>query len=252
MQKDFSGRVVFITGASSGLGRAMALEFANRGAHVGLLARREAELQTLATEIHQLGGQARYRVADITDRPTTIQAIQELARDLGPCDILVANAGLGESNTPTDLNVDGAERVIRTNLLGPMYSIEAVLPTMIERQQGQIVGISSIASFKGLPGAAAYCASKSGLSAYLESLRISLRRQQIAITTINPGFVKTAMTAKNPSMLWVLEADVAARKMVNAIRSRKKVYSFPKRMRLLIGLTRWLPDWLVARAVPAE
>jgi short-subunit dehydrogenase len=246
----YQGKVVVITGASSGIGRALAVWYAREGAAVGVLARREDRLRELCEEIRSSGGRAAYRVADATNRTETLDAIRQLQVDLGPCDILIANAGVGIGNTATNLEIPGAEQVIKTNLLGPMYAIEAVLPAMLERRTGQIVGISSVAAFKGLPGAAAYCASKSGLSGYLESLRISLRRQGIAVTTICPGFVQTAMTEKNDGMLWVMTPERAAVRIANAIRRRKKVYIFPKRMRLLIALTRWLPDWLMARAVP--
>jgi short-subunit dehydrogenase len=246
----FAGRVVCITGASSGLGWAMAREFARQGARVGVIARREERLRQLCDEVRAAGGTAEYAVADAADRPAVHAGLKALADRLGPCDVLVANAGVGASNTATDLNVPAAEAVIRTNLLGPMYAFEAVLPDMLRRGSGHLVGISSVAAFKGLPTAAAYSASKAGLNAYLESIRITLRRKRIAVTTICPGFVKTEMTAKNPQMLFVLEADVAARKMVRAIARRRKVYCFPRRMRGLIGLTRWLPDWAMAKAIP--
>ncbi|HJZ90579.1 MAG TPA: SDR family NAD(P)-dependent oxidoreductase [Gemmataceae bacterium] len=248
----FAGQVVLITGASSGIGRALALEFARQGARVGVLARREERLRQLCEEIHAAGGTADGTVADAADRAAIGTAIKALCAKLGACDVMVANAGVGESNTATDLNVPGAETVIRTNLLGPMYAFEAVLPEMLARGSGHLVGVSSVAAFKGLPTAAAYCASKAGLNAYLESLRISLRSRKIAVTTICPGFVRTEMTAKNPKMLWVLEADVAARKIVRAVARRKKVYCFPRRMRGLIWLTKWAPDVVMARAMPDE
>jgi len=246
----FAGKVVCITGASSGLGRAMAREFARQGAKVGAIARREERLRQLCEEVRAAGGTGEYAVADAADRPAVHAALKTLASRLGPCDILVANAGVGASNTATDLNVPAAEQVTRTNLLGPMYAFEAVLPDMLQRGGGHLVGISSVAAFKGLPTAAAYSASKAGLNAYLESIRISLRRKRIAVTTICPGFVKTEMTAKNPKMLWVLEAEVAARKMVRAIARRRKVYCFPRRMRVLMRIAGWLPDWAMAKAIP--
>jgi short-subunit dehydrogenase len=245
----FAGKVVLITGASSGIGRALATTFAREGARVGALARREDRLRQLCDEIRSAGGTAECAAADASDRDAVQAAIRTLTEKLGPCDVLVANAGIGDSNTATDLNVPGAERVIRTNLLGPMYAYEAVLPEMLRRGSGHLIGVSSVAAFKGLPTAAAYCASKAGLNAYLESLRISLRSQNIAVTTICPGFVRTELTAKNAKMLWVLEAEIAARKIVAAIARRKKVYCFPRRMRGLIWLTKWAPDAVMARAV---
>ncbi|HEX3147433.1 MAG TPA: SDR family NAD(P)-dependent oxidoreductase [Gemmataceae bacterium] len=245
----FAGQVVCVTGASSGLGHAMALEFARRGAVVGVLARREDRLRQLCEQIRSSGGRAEFAVADASDRTATHAALTSLTERLGPCDVMVANAGVGVSNTATDLNVSGAEMLIRTNLLGPMYAFEAVLPGMLAKGSGHLVGVSSIAAFKGLPTAAAYCASKSGLSAYLESLRISMRGKNIDVTTICPGFVFTEMTAKNDQMLWPMSAETAARKMVRAIERRRKVYAFPKRMRALIWLTKWAPDWVMARTV---
>ena len=245
----FADKVVCITGASSGIGRALAAAFAREGARVGLLARRGDRLHQLCEEIRAAGGTAECAVADASERAATHDALRSLSARLGSCDILIANAGVGATNTATDLNVEAAEKVIRTNLIGPMYAFEAVLPEMLSRRTGHLVAVSSVAAFKGLPTAAAYCASKAGLNAYMESLRISLRSKKVAVTTICPGFVRTEMTEKQ-KMIWVLEPEVAAQKIVRAIKRRKKVYSFPKRMRGLIELTRWLPDRVLARRIP--
>jgi short-subunit dehydrogenase len=249
---DFTGKVVFITGASSGIGWALAEEFGRHGARVGVMARREDRLRQLCEKMRAGGSTVEYAVADASDRAATHDAIRRLAERLGPCEIMIANAGVGEKNTARDLNVTGAEKVIRTNLLGPMYAFEAVLPEMLQRESGQLVGISSVAAFKGLPTAAAYCASKAGLNAYLESIRISLRRKNVTVTAICPGFIRTEMTANQKHMWWLLEPEAAARKMVRAIARRKKVFCFPRRMRALIELTRWLPDWMLAKAIKEE
>ena len=219
---------------------------------VGVLARREDRLRQLCEKIRTHGGSAEYAVADAGDRAAVHAAIRSLSERLGPCDIIIANAGVGQSNSATDLNVTGAEKVIRTNLLGPMYAFEAVLPDMLDRGTGHLVGVSSMGAFKGLPTAAAYCASKSGLNAYLESLRISLRTKHIAVTAICPGFVRTEMTAKQSQMLWPIDADLAAKRIVRAIAQRKKVYSFPRRMRWVMTMLRYMPDWILSRAIKDE
>ncbi len=248
----FKDRVVIITGASSGIGWALAKEFAGQGARVGLLARREEELKKLTGEIHALGRTAEYAVADVRERQTLIDAIRSLETRLGPCDVLIANAGVGSTNTRDDLNVNGAEKVIEVNLLGVIYSIEAVLPAMLQRGNGQIVAMSSLAAYKGLPSAAAYCASKAGLNAYIESLRIELHGKGVSFTTICPGFIQTPMIENNKGMFLIMSAEKAARKMVRAIRQKKKVYNFPWFTTRLMKLCYWLPDWLLRRTLPSQ
>ncbi len=248
----FANRVMVITGASSGIGWALAKECAAQGAKVGLIARRAEQLQQLCEEIRKAGGVAEAMPVDITDRFKTLEAIHRLAEKLGPVDILVANAGVGSTNTINDLHMTEAEKVIKVNLLGVMYSIEAVLPEMLKRKQGQIVAISSLASYKGIPSAAAYCASKAAVNNYMESLRIQLYGKGVSFTTICPGFIRTPMTQKNKGMFLVMDADRAARKIARAIRKRWKVYNFPWLTNRLMKLTYWLPDWLLNRTMPEE
>src|SRR5687767_10572236 len=135
----FQDQVVIITGASSGIGWALAKELAAQGARLGLLARREAELKKLASEIRALGRPAEYAVADVRERKLLIDAIHSLEAKLGACGVLIANAGVGSTNTIDALNVNGTEKVIQVNLLGVIYSIEAVLPAMLQRKRGRVV-----------------------------------------------------------------------------------------------------------------
>jgi short-subunit dehydrogenase len=248
----FQDRVVIITGASSGIGWALAKELAAQGAKLGLLARRGEELQKLTGEIRAMGRPAEYAVADVRERQPLIDAIRALEAKLGPCDVLIANAGIGSTNTIDDLNVKGTEKVIQVNLFGVIYSIEAVLPGMRQRGAGQIVALSSLAAYKGLPSAAAYCASKAGLNAYMESLRIQLHGIGVAFTTICPGFIRTPMVENNKSMFLIMSAEKAARKMARAIRKRTKVYNFPWITTRLMKLCNWLPDWLLHRTMPSQ
>jgi short-subunit dehydrogenase len=246
----FANQVAVITGASSGIGREMAKVLAAQQCKVGLVARRQDQLATLADEIAKAGGQAAYATADVADRTATLAAIHDVAAHLGPVDLLIANAGVGAPSTVEPFNSADQEKMVRVNYLGVIYSIEAVLPEMLKRGRGHLAAISSMAAYKGLPGEAAYCSSKAAVNNYMESLRIQLRKRGIWVTTVCPGFVKTPMTDVNDfKMPWLLEADDAARRIIKALARRKKVFNFPWQMNLLMKATRWLPDWLVDRAM---
>jgi short-subunit dehydrogenase len=246
----FADQIAIITGASSGIGWSLARELARQHCQIGLIARRKDQLDKLADEIRQAGGTAAVASADVADREQTQTAVEELRDRLGPVDLLVANAGVGAPTLLDPLNIADVEKMIQVNLMGVIYSIAAVLPEMLQRQRGHLAAVSSLAAYKGLPGESGYCASKAAVNAYMEGLRIQLRDKGIAVTTICPGFVKTPMTEINDfKMPWLMDADEAARRIVRALRRRRKVYNFPWQMTLLMKLTRWLPDWLVARSM---
>ncbi len=248
----FQDRVVIITGASSGIGWELAKEASRHGARVGLIARREEKLKQLTDEIRTSNGVAEYAVADVAERASLGEAFRALEEKLGHCDVLIANAGVGSTNPIDSLNIPGAEKVIRINLLGVMYAIEAVLPGMIQRGKGSVAAISSVASYKGIPGAAAYCASKAAVNAYMESLRIQLIGKGVSFTTICPGFIRTPMTEKNDGMFLVLEAATAARKIIKAIQREKKVFNFPWVTAQLMKITYWIPDLILHRLMPSS
>ena len=238
-----------VTGASSGIGRALAVALARQGWRVGAVARREDALAELAAEVRAAGGTIETAVADVGDRAGLVGAIQGLERALGPTDLLIANAGMGGHTGAAVMNVEQVERIIQVNFLGVVYAIEAVLPGMIERRSGHVVGISSVAAAKGLPGAAAYCASKAAVNVYLEGLRIELRKRGVAVTAVCPGFVRTPLVANNPSMPFLMEPAAAAARILRALPRKPKVFAFPRRMKWLMRLARWAPDRFIARRV---
>jgi len=243
----FANQTAVVTGASSGIGRALAKRLAAEGCRVGLTARRRDELESLAGEITAAGGTAAFAVANVADRQQTIEAIRELAERLGPVDLLIANAGVGAPTLLDPVNVADVEKQFRVNVLGVVYSIEAVLPDMLRRRRGHLAAVSSLGAYKGLPGESAYCASKAAVNVYLEGLRIHLRDKGVAVTALCPGFVKTAMTDVNEfKMPWLLTADEAARRIMRALRRRPAVYNFPWQMALVMKAMRWLPDGWVA------
>jgi short-subunit dehydrogenase len=246
----FANQVAVVTGASSGIGWALARELAAGGCRVGLVARRKEQLDRLAADIRQAGGTAAAAAADVADREQTLAAIHGLESQLGPVDLLIANAGVGAPTLLDPFNAADVEKMIRVNLLGVIYSIEAVLPGMLRRGRGHLAAVSSLGAYKGLPGESAYCASKAAVNTYLEGLRIQLRDRGIAVTTVCPGFIRTPMTDVNQfKMPWLMDADWAARKIVRALARRRKVYNFPWQTTLLMKLTRWLPDWVLARGM---
>jgi short-subunit dehydrogenase len=239
------GEVAAITGASSGLGAEMARQMARDGLKVGLTARRADRLERVAEMIRSEGGSAVVEVADAGDPDATRSALGAIARRLGPIDLLVANAGVGESTTGPAFSAEAFERMVRVNLIGAAYAIEAVLPSMIDRGQGQIVGISSLAGYRGLPGVAGYSATKAALSALLEGLRPELERLGIAVTVVHPGFVRTEMTAGRTSpQPFLMDAEPAVRIILRGVAARRSRVDFPSRMAGLMGLVRLLPDFL--------
>ncbi len=237
-----------VTGASSGIGAELARQLGATGVRVGLTARREAELEALAGQIRDAGGSAVVAPGDAADPASTRAAFDRLKAELGPVDLLIANAGVGLGESPTHFSAEGLDRMIRVNLNSVVYAIEAVMPSMLERKRGHIVGISSLSAYRGLPGSAGYSASKAGLTALLEGLRPQLRPHGIAVTAVHPGFVRTPMIAgdSNPQP-FAMDADRAARIILRGIARRKRRVDFPLPMVALLRAVQMLPGWFYDR-----
>ena len=169
--QSFANRVVLITGAGSGIGLALARRLTAEGAHVAALDRVAEPLMALAK---QFPGTA-WAVADVTSRLALNQAIAELAGKLGPADILIACAGIGTQTKALSWNAAEFESIVQVNLIGVANSIAAVMPGMIQRRRGHLVALSSLASYRGVPSLAGYCASKAGVNALMDALRCELR-----------------------------------------------------------------------------
>lgn len=238
-----------ITGASSGIGKGLALELASRGASLGLLARRQSLLDEIVDEVKR---RAVAVAADVRDAKAMKAAAERIRAELGPIDVLIANAGIGTAEHVARLDPDDMANVININVLGAANSVAAVVPQMVERGRGQLVAISSLAAYRGLPKSAAYCASKAALSAYFESVRLDLRGTGVAVTIVHPGFIKTPLTAgRAAKMPYLMELDDALPKIVSAIEKGKKSIAFPWQLATVVRAGMFMPasmyDWIMAR-----
>ena len=241
----FVGKVVMITGASSGIGRGLAVELARRGAMIGLVARRVELMEEVVHEVEAVGSNALALPADVQDASSMSAAAANLSAELGPVDILIANAGIGPTRDAAQIDAEEIASVINVNVIGASNSVAAVIPEMVERGSGQLVVISSLAAYRGLPKSAAYCASKAAVSAFFESLRLDLEPRGIAVTIIHPGFIKTPLTAgREAQMPFLMELDDAVKKMANAIEKRRKRYSFPWQLATIVRAGMIMPIWM--------
>jgi short-subunit dehydrogenase len=248
MSYDWKEKVVLVTGASSGIGHAIALELGRRGARVGLTARRLDELLKVAEEVERAGGQALALAADVRN-PSEMEGVTERVREKwGHIDVLIANAGMSSTTGAKSFSASETSNVITVNVVGVVNSVAAVLPDMLARKQGQLVVISSLASFRGLPKSGAYSASKAAVSTLFESLRVDLRGSGISVTTIHPGFIRTPLTANRKRKLpFLLEPEDAARRILRAIERRARTYAFPWQLAGLVHLLKHAPNVLYDR-----
>jgi short-subunit dehydrogenase len=241
----WTDKVVMITGASSGIGRGLAVELARRGAKLGLVARRAEVVDEVVGEIEAAGGKALALPADVQSEDSIRAAADKLRAELGPIDVLIANAGIGPTRDAAELNAKEVSSVINVNVIGASNSVAAVIPEMVKRGSGQLVVISSLAAYRGLPRSAAYCASKAAVSAFFESLRLDLEPRGINVTIIHPGFIKTPLTSgRDAQMPFLMELDDAVQKMVRAIEKRRKRYSFPWQLATIVRAGMIMPIWM--------
>lgn len=230
-----------ITGASSGIGAALAKELASRGARLFLIARRLKRLQALQAELED---EAAVYVAscDVAEKAEVQGAAAVLDNRLGGADVLVLNAGVGGRTNAAGLDSAEVKRIFDINLMGAVYWLEAVLPMLLEQQEGSVVGISSLAGIRGLPGSAAYAASKAAMSVFLESMRLDLKPRGVRVLTVEPGFVDTELTAQTPqAMPFLMEAAEAAVRIAEAVVKGRSMLRFPLPTSLGVGFLGMLP-----------
>jgi short-subunit dehydrogenase len=241
--------VVLVTGAAHGIGHATAVALAKRGTSVGLIDRDASALAELAQTLRDQGATVAQVAVDVTDRHGLIRAVSEIAATLGPIEVLVACAGIGSLTQVPQLETITLRQTLDVNLVGVAQSIEAVLPAMITRGRGHIVGVASVAGYRGFPWMISYSASKAALIAYLEAVRPGLRRRGVTVTTVCPGFVRTQMSTDIPYQhpIKMIEPEEAARHLLRAIDRRPRNCVFPWDMRIGLAILKYMPDWFFDR-----
>lgn len=241
---ELRGRRVWVIGASSGIGAAVAAELACRGCRVAVSARDADALATIA------GTTMLAEPLDFTDRDALATAHARIRALLGGLDIVVIAAGYWQRMDATSLDVDAVARHMQVNVLGMANAVATVLPAMQEQGSGAIVGISSVAGYRGMPGAQGYGASKAAQLNLLESLRCGLHGSGVLVQTVAPGFVRTPMTATNTfPMPFIIEAARAARYIADGIARERAEIVFPPSMAAVMKLARLVPNRLWARVM---
>lgn len=242
---NWKNKVVFLTGASSGIGEALAIALAGKGAILGLLARREDLLKQLAEKCEKVGGKARVFACDVTDEQGVTVAAEKLRNEFGKIDILICNAGVGGPKHAKDLTNADVKKIFDINFMGAVHAVTAVLPQMVEKGSGQLVAISSLAGFRGLPFSASYSASKGAMTNFFESLRLDLIGSAVDVTIIQPGFIKTPLTSgRENKMPFIMELDDSIPYFINAIEKKKRFSAFPWQLATFVRLGRIFPGWL--------
>lgn len=236
-----------ITGASSGIGAALARELSRRGHALGLVARRAELLDALVGELKTPSVALPCDVADGAAVKAAVARGEEALG--GPFDWAVANAGVGIPSWATKFNLADAELMMRVNVIGMFTLFDAVVPGMVQRRAGRFAGVASIAGHRGLPSASVYSATKAAMHSFLEASRVELASHGVGVTIINPGFIATPMTEKNKRMPFLMQADDAARIIADGLERGRRVIEFPLPMSLATRFLRLVPDAIFDRVM---
>ena len=239
-------RRIVITGASSGIGAALAKRYATRGVTLGLVARRSERLDAVRTACERAGARVYTFVVDVRDAKGVDRVARAFVSSVGGIDLVIANAGIFRSCSALTSSPDKINEIITTNVIGVVNTLVAFIPTMRVQRAGTLVVVSSVAGFKGLPGGA-YSASKAAVRYLADGWRPELRRAGIQLTTVYPGFVDSEMTQAKQQYPFLVSADRAAQEIAWAADRGKGEHMFPWQWRVLAPLLRMLPAWFYAR-----
>jgi len=242
---------VFISGASSGLGRGLALHYASPGTILGLCARRADRLAELADAVRARGSRPIVHAVDVADTKEMTKAAAEFVEQAGGVDLVVASAGI---SIPTGIlagKSEPIEQLFRINVIGVANTLVPFVPAMVAQKSGVLAAVASVAGHRAMPGRAAYGASKAAIIEFMSALRMELHGTGVHAMALCPGFVHTPMTARLAHMPFVLDLDDAVPIMARAIARRERTFTFPWQLRLLRSLLRSGPEWFIRRIAPA-
>lgn len=244
-------KLVFITGASSGIGQALAARYAQAGWRLALVARRGPQLQAWVDAQGWDGALARVYTADVRDVDSIVAAGQACIAAQGLPDVVVANAGISVGiDTAEFADLEVLRDLLQTNNLGMVATFQPFVGAMCERGSGRLVGIASVAGIRGLPGHAGYCASKAAVIAYCESLRVECAASGVKVVTLLPGYIDTPLTSGNRyAMPFLMKAETFAERAYAAIIAGRSYRVIPWQMGVVAKLLRLLPNWLFDRAL---
>jgi short-subunit dehydrogenase len=241
---------ILITGATSGIGQALAFELAARGYGLALTARRVEKLAEIRKQIkdRHAGVRVETRTLDVTQYERIPEVIADAGEALGGLDIVFANAGISRGEKIGTGQFEKSRRTVETNLLGAMATVDAAVAYFRKRGRGHVVATSSVTAFRGLPRLGSYSASKAALTTYLEALRAEVYRESIDVTVIYPGYVDTPLNQMQPHRPFVIPAERAAGLIADLIERKAKGGMVPKWPWCVVGpLLRWLPTSLIAK-----
>lgn len=244
---------IVITGTTSGIGRALALHYAQPGVTLGLIGRRQELLTTTTTECTRRGATVIPAALDVQDEAAMrAYAEQFVWREQG-VDLVIANAGMSDRDALGSGNAAYHARIFAVNVIGLLNTLLPFIPQMIRQRQGHLVAIASVAGFRALPGSTTYAATKIAVRTLMEGYGWELRRYGIITTAINPGYVVSEMTARNQfHMPFLLSTEVAAGKIARAIQRRRRSYTFPWPMAIAAHLLPFIPSAILGRMTPPE
>ena len=252
---NLKNKLVVLTGASSGIGYSLAKLLANEGCNLALLARRKNILDVLVNSLEFPHQKIITYKCDVADYEEVKSVFSDIKKQLGKIDIVILNSGVSGRTEIKNFSAEAGREIINTNLFGIINCVDQVLKDFIERKEGMIVGVSSLADVRGFPKSGFYNASKSAASILLESLRIELKPFNVKVITVRPGFVRTPMTDKNEfHMPLMMNADKAAKIFLEGIKKEKHIIQFPFMIVLSTKLIQWMPaflfEWLAGRPLP--